>query len=316
MITIIITSYKEAKTIGQAIKAVCDPIYSGFSDALELITVIPDQATITAAAAAIQNFSKIKYLNIRDPLKGKPYALNLALRRAKGEIIVLTDGDVYFEAFALKKLLDKLEKNPEAAAVTGRPIAADPKTDLWRYIGNLLADAAHHKRMATMTSDATGKSLKLVSRTPNFFVLSGYILAFRKISLQLPVDCLVEDAYLSYVLFNQGHALLYEPQAQIKVKYPLNIRDWYAQKLRSVGGYLQLWKYGVIKKDTKVRNFWKELEYFWFPIKYATNLKELIWSLELYPLRLWLWIRIFIQQRILKTDLIGKTGWQRIESTK
>jgi hypothetical protein len=100
----------------------------------------------------------------------------------------------------------------------------------------------------------------------------------------------------------------------VNVKYPKNFKDWMDQKLRSVGGYMQLWSYGVVKKDSVVRNFWKELKYFFFPIKYSRNIREFIWSLYLYPLRLYLWIRIFWEQKIKKKEIFEP--WARIESTK
>ena len=104
------------------------------------------------------------------------------------------------------------------------------------------------------------------------------------------------------------------PEAKVYVNYPSNLKDWYKQKLRAVGGYVQLWKFGVIENNTKVRNFWKELEYFWFPIKYAKSIKEYIWSLALYPMRLYMWLIIFYQQRIRKKSF--DEIWVRVESTK
>ena len=48
---------------------------------------------------------KKKYSQIRDPRKGKPYALRMAFKKAKGDIFILTDGDTYFEKDAVKELL-------------------------------------------------------------------------------------------------------------------------------------------------------------------------------------------------------------------
>jgi len=316
MISIIVTSYKEEKTIYKTIINLVNPKLSGFNEKLELITVIPDLPTIKEAKRAISNFPTVIHTHITDPLKGKPFALNLALKIAKGDILVLTDGDVYFKENALDLLIKKLKSDENIGGVTGRSVSNDSKNDFMGYIGHLLADAAHHKRMVTMSEKPTGKSLKIVSNTPNFFVLSGYILAMKNYKISLPDDALSEDAYISYILHNKNFKLAYEPDAVVYVKYAKTLKDWYKQKLRSVGGYIQLWKYNIVRNDTKVRNFWKELEYFWFPIKYAKTLKEYIWSTTLYPIRLILWIKIFWEQRILKRDLIGDNGWERIESTK
>lgn len=315
MVTIIITSYNEPDSIQKALECIIDPEYSGLNVDYELLTVIPDQETIDSAQKIITKFSVKNWKNIKDPLKGKPYAINLALKEAKGDILMFTDGDVYFGKDSVRNLLSAFSDD-NVGGVTGRPVSMDEKHNFMGYIGHLLADAAHHKRMVTMRADVAGKSLKFVSKAPYFFVLSGYIFAMRNYGLTVPDDTLIEDAYLSYELFNKGHNLAYEPEAKVYVKYAKSVKDWYKQKLRSVGGYVQLWKYGIIKQETEVRSFWKELQYIWFPIRYAKNLNEYFWSLLLYPMRFWLWLKIFIDQRILKKDLIGKTGWERIESTK
>ena len=316
MLSIILTSYNEPRTIQKAIRCLIDPHHSGIHGNFELITVIPDAKTYKLAKKIITSLGVNKWTHIKDPCKGKPHAINLGLKKAQGDTILLTDGDVYFEKMAVSLLIAHLE-SADVTGVTGRPVSQDEKTSLFGYWGHLLADAAHHKRMVTMTLDPHSKSLRFVSNKPNFFVMSGYILAFKRQALVVPEDCLIEDAYISYRLFNDGGKLIYAPEAKVYVKYPTNIKDWFHQKLRSVGGYIQLWKYDdIMHKDTKVRNFWKELEYFWFPIRYAASPKEYVWSFSLYPLRLILWLRIFYQQRILKKDLIGDSGWKRVDSTK
>lgn len=312
-LSVIITAYREENTIKKAIEAICDPVYSGYTQSFQLITVIPDKATNKAAKKAISKYPNIKWTQLIDPFKGKPTALNQAFKKARGKILVLTDGDVYFGKNNLKLLTTPFH-NPKVMGVTGRPVSVNRRDRFFGYISHLLADAAHHKRLTTLKGVKAGKSQVFIGSKNNFFVLSGYALAMRNFQLQLPEDTLVDDAYLSYVLLVKGGKLEYIPDAKVYVGYPTNLNDWYKQKLRAVGGYVQLWKYDVITKDTKVRNFWKELSYFWFPIKYATSMKEMIWSLGLYPLRLYMWLVIFYQQKIRHKSL--DEIWVRVESTK
>lgn len=312
-LAIVITSYKEPDTIRKAIECICDPQITGYKEKFQLITVIPDTQTNAIAKKTIKNYKNVDWLQLKDPSKGKPIALNLALRKVKADIVILTDGDVYFEKNTVSHLVNAF-KNPKVMGATGRPISLNKRTNFWGYISHLLADAAHHKRLTTLKGVKSGRSRVFVGSKSNFFVLSGYALAMRNFQLQLPEDTLVDDAYLSYVLLSKGGKLEYIPEAKVFVRYPTNIKDWYKQKLRAVGGYVQLWKYGVITKNTKVRNFWKESEYFWFPIKYAHNIKELLWSLTLYPLRLYMWLIIFYEQKIKRKSF--DEVWVRIESTK
>ncbi len=312
-LTVILTAYKEERTIAKAIRNICDEGISGYKKNFQFITVIPDTPTNFAAAEEIKKYSNVTWTKLIDPGKGKPMALNIALQEAKGKIIVLTDGDVYFKENSLSTLIRAFE-NTKVMGGTGRPVSANSRANFWGYISHLLADAAHHKRLTTLKSIRSGRSRVFLGSKSNFFVLSGYIFAMRNLQLLLPEDTLVDDAYLSYQLLLKGGKLEYVPDAIVYVNYPDNLKDWYRQKLRAVGGYVQLWKYGVVTDKTKVRNFWKEAQYFWFPIKYAKNTTELFWSLLLYPLRLIMWILIFYQQRIRHKSL--DDIWVRIESTK
>lgn len=312
-LTVVLTAFKEEKTVARAIRCICDPKYCGYKDKFQLITVIPDKETLEVAKKEIIKFSNIEWIRLIDPGKGKPTALNLAFKKVKGKIIILTDGDVYLGENSIKNLYDAF-KNPKVMGSTGRPISADKKNKFFGYLSHLLADAAHHKRLTTLKGIRSGRSRVFVGSKSNFFALSGYAMAMRNFQFHLPEDTLVDDAYLSYVLLSKGGKLEYIPEAKVYVNYPSNLKDWYKQKLRAVGGYVQLWKFGVIENNTKVRNFWKELEYFWFPIKYANSIKEYIWSLALYPMRLYMWLIIFYQQRVRKKSF--DEIWVRVESTK
>lgn len=313
MISIFISAWKEEKQIKKVVNSIVNPEWNNYKGNFELLIVCPDEATWIGAKekADEQDFENIRW--IKDPGKGKPLGLKMAFKEAKGDIFILTDGDVYFDKNAVSNLVKHFE-DKQVGGVTGRPVSIDPKDNFMGYMGHMLADVAHHKRLVTMRSDVKGHSLKIVTKEPGFFVLSGYILAMRNVGIEPPEDCLIEDAYFSYVLHNKGYGLVYEPEAKVFVKYAKHLSDWFKQKLRSVGGYVQLWKYDVIKPETKVRDFWKELQYFWFPIKYAKSLKEFIWSLFVYPIRAYLWLRIFIQRKILKKSF--EETWVRIESTK
>ncbi len=333
MISIIITTYKEEKTIQKVIENILDPDFSGIGKHtldkdFEIIICAPDKKTLNTAQKTL-NKKKYKNINsifIKDPGKGKPIALNMCFKKAKADWLLLTDGDVFFEKNAVYKLIDTLEKavlknkflnhkkdNKLIGAVTGRPVSLNKKTSMLNYWGNLLSDAAHHKRKIDLSDDPKGLSTKFIPKR-KFFPISGYISIIRNINIKIPNDCLVDDAYISYTLINQNYQIKYAPKAKVKVKYADNLNDYFKQKKRSTGGFVQLWKYGIVKEETKTRGFKQELEYFWFPLKYANSLKELIWSIILYPVRFLLWLQIYWERKILKKNF-AKT-WVRIESTK
>lgn len=312
MISIIITSWKEPKTIGKCIECIVDRKYSGLNENFEVIQVSPDKETLEAGlyTAKKLHLNNKEFIQIQDPRKGKPSALKLAFKKARGDIWILTDGDTYFEKNAVKYLIEPF-KNSKVGGVSGRPVAMNKKNSMFGYWGHLLSDAAHHRRIITMNKKESNYYLS----NQEFFPMSGYIMAVRNFNFDIPPNVLSDDAYLSYSIRNIGKEIAYAPLAKCYVKYPTNLKDYYKQKVRSLGGFIQLKEFGVFQKDKQSRSFLIELRYASFVLKYATNPKEFIWSLTLFPVRLITWIKIFWERVILKKDM-PKTGWERIQSTK
>lgn len=313
MISVIIASFKEPKSIGRCISSIANRKYSGIPVDFEIIQVSPDAPTLNAGRkeANKNNLGKKKYIQLKDPRKGKPYALKMAFKKAKGDILILTDGDTFFEKNAVKELLKPFEDD-RVGGVSGRPVSQDSKDNVYGYWGNLLSDSAHDRRSKTMV-EVKGKGYFVSKET--FFPMSGYIMAVRNLDIKLPSNALSDDAYISYFVRNKGMEIGYTPKAICYVKYPRNLKDYLKQKVRSLGGFTQLKQMGIFKKDKQSRSFGIELGYAGFVLKYAKNFREFIWSLLLFPVRLITWIKIFWERSILRKDM-PKSGWERIESTK
>lgn len=306
MVSIIITSYKEPKTIANAIRSAAVPEYSGLREEFELITVIPDRATNTAAVSAVKKLGIENYTNIIDPQLGKPHALNMAFRQAKGDILVLSDGDVYLAKNSVQAMVTQLRKYPQLGGVTGRQISIDKKDTMFGYYSHLFSDALHKIRSKSANGNPNNR----------FFPMSGYVMAVKKelVDFELPDDILVDDGYISHKIYNKGYRIGYTDSASAYVRYPKNSNDYYLQKLRTNAGFLQLKKLGLVKPETDVRSPMQDLRMFFFPLLYARSLRELFWSSMLYILRLDLWIRLFLLRIFMPSKLAS--SWKRIESTK
>jgi len=294
MISIIITAYKEEKTVGKAINSF---LKQKIKDKYEILVVCPDKATKEVVKIFSKRYKQVKY--IQDPGKGKPLALNTAFKKAKGDIFVLTDGDVYVGDKSVNCLLDKL-KNPKVGAVAGRPVSINPKDNIFGYWSQLLTEAAHTTRL-----ERTNKG--------KFIVCSGYLFAMHNLFNKIPEDALSDDAVMSHMVRKRGYKIDYAPGAKVYVKYPTNYKDWILQKRRSAGGYNQIKRY--FGKVPRMRNFIREAYFGWYKaITYPSNLKELCWTLALFPVRLWLWIVIFFDITLRKKKF--NAIWRRIETTK
>lgn len=291
-LSILLTAYREAQTIGRAIEAIISQVNP---QEAELIVICPDDDTAQAARRA---YADVRILH--DPGQGKPAALNLGLSQARGEIIVMTDGDVYIGPGALKPLLQAF-KDPSTGAVSGRPVSASPRSTVLGYWSHLLTDAgAHNERLQR---DQAGE----------FLVCSGYLYAIRAgLVDRIPEDALAEDAVISHLIGQQGCHIRYAPEAEVFVKYPSTYADWLAQKVRSAGGYAQPI---ITQSPLRMRSFRHEvLAGTWRALRYANTPRELLWTLALMGARLHLWALIFWRVRIRRMPL--DKLWKRVESTK
>jgi cellulose synthase/poly-beta-1,6-N-acetylglucosamine synthase-like glycosyltransferase len=235
----------------------------------------------------------------------------MVFKAVKGDLVILTDGDVYFDENAVAELLRPFE-NPQVWGVSGRPKSSDPRDYTMGYWGHLLVDAADHRRKSVM--EDTGKGYYISGR--NFFPMSGYIHAVRREALETHPGSLSEDAFISYQIRNKGYEIAYAPSAVAYVKFPTNLKDYYLQKVRSVGGYTHLKRLGATKRDKQTRSLFIEIPYTFYALfQHPKNLREMWWAFLMHPVRLYMWLVIFWRRVILKQGM-PKKGWERIESTK
>ena len=294
MISCIITGYKEPTTIGKAIESIRWSCIKARVD-YEILVIAPDLETLNEAHRYSGKYIRV----IQDPGRGKPYALNIAFKEAKGHLLVLTDGDVFVNQYAIAELIKKAAERPNIGAVSGHPRSIESKNNMYGFWSHLLTDMADKTR-----KNANGN-----------FVVSGYLYALRPgIVNEIPEDCLSDDAYISFKILEKGYKIDYSFGAQAFVKYPDNFSDWMKQKKRSTGGFTQLTSEYKMKPIKEMRSFTQEVKGLFSVLKYGKSFKEFWWIKLLIAARIWLWMNIFYERRILKKDF-NKT-WVRIESTK
>ena len=253
-VSIVITSYREPATVGRAIEAFLHQL----PREAELVVVCPDPETAAVVARYASVYPAVRH--VADRGEGKPAALNIGLRSASGDLVVLSDGDVFVAEDALEALLAPFE-DPSVGAVSGRPISLSPRDTMLGYWSHLLTDAAAH---------ATRQAR---DRAGQFLVCSGYLFALRRgLVAGVPEDALAEDAVISHEIAGQGHRIRYAPRARVFVTYPATYADWLRQRVRSAGGYAQDY---VRRSPLRMRSPWLEL---WhgtpLALRYPRNARE------------------------------------------
>jgi len=292
--TIIISSFKEP-TLKRAIeKALSQKTEIKY----DILVVAPDKE----AEDLVNHYKKLgKKINfLKDPGKGKSFGLNLAFKKLKSDIWVFTDGDVYFDENTISNIILSFE-NKEVGCVCGRIIPTNSKNTLVGYWAHLLADAGAHKIR-----------IKL-SNQDKFLECSGYLFAFRKgLISEIPLN-VAEDSYIPYAIFSKGYKVKYVPTSIVYVKNPTTIKDFVKQRVRTAKAHTSLSQY--FHNFPEMKSFKNEVKEGTFSaLKYPSNLKELFWTILLFFTRLYIWIKVFYEERI--TGVYYGDGWEKVKSTK
>lgn len=291
---VIITTFKEPKTIGKAIKQVVIP-NRDILDHISLIIVATDEKTIKAAKETITELKIKEFEIIKDKGTGKPAALNLAVKSklAINRTLILTDGDVYVSDNSIKELINTIEKK-DLQIVSGHPISLENRKKMFGFYSHLFCSAADYKR-------------KNEENTP----ASGYLYAIKDwtIIFPIPENLRAEDAYISQKYVDNGFNIGYNEKATVNVHFPKNTKDWINQKTRSLGGNVQLHNF----KTKKTRSIKEDIKMALYPIMFASTPMEYIYLKYLYPLRLYLWLKIYFLNKFNK---LGTGRWESIKSSK
>jgi len=295
MFTIVITAFKEPKTIANAITSITN---QKIKEKYKLIVSAPDRETLDVARKLSKKNKKINVF--KDPGKGKSFALNLLLPKLRGDIVILTDGDVYVSSNSINEMLKKF-KDKKVGCVTGRPVPEESKKTKYGYWANFLFDAAH-------------KTREIPAKKNQFLECSGYLWGFRnKVIKKIPLD-VAEDTIVPYFFWEKGYKIAYAPKAKVYVKNVRNWDEWISQKTRTTRAHETLDKYVDVKKTPRTKSFSRELRGVIDVLLYPKTLKQFLWSFELLFARLYMWVVVFNDVYIRKK--YHKDKWERVESTK
>lgn len=293
--TIVISSFNEPNLK----KAIDEALNQNNLIDYDVLVVAPDKE----AEILVNNYKKTnKKINfLKDPGKGKSFGLNLAFKKLKSDIWMFTDGDVYLDKNALENLM-KLFEDKKVGCICGKIVPKNSKKNLTGYWAHLLADAG------------ANRIRKKLSEQNKFLECSGYLFAFRKgLISEIPLN-VAEDSYIPYIIFKKGYKIKYCSEAIVYVKNPDNVKDFIKQRIRTAKSHTSLSDY--FKNFPKVKSFKNEIKEGTFnALKYASNFKEFFWTIELFFVRLYVWIKKFYDEKFADKSHYSD-GWEKIESTK
>jgi cellulose synthase/poly-beta-1,6-N-acetylglucosamine synthase-like glycosyltransferase len=298
MIDVIIASYNEPKSTLRAVETFLKQV--GKKDRVTVVDPFPE------VEMYLREKIKDKRFNFfLDPGEGKSYALNLLFQEYasndENDIFILTDGDVHVSHNSVKEIKNAF-KDKKIGCVTGKPVSLDGKESKYGFWAHVAFSGIHKVR-------------KELSRKKEFLECSGYLFAIRKrVILDFPLET-SEDSIIPYLFWKKGYRTHYAEEAEVYVKNPDNWKDWIAQKVRNIKAHENLSK--IAPEMPRTKTLWHEIKHGGlYALTIPKKPKEFFWLLQLYPARLYLYIKAYKELRKDRKYSDGWRGENTTESTK
>lgn len=162
---------------------------------------------------------------IRIPWSGKAAALNAAIPRCSGEIVVLTDVRQELEPASIRQLV-ACYHDPKVGVVSGEMLIRRGESLDQQNVGL-------YWRYESWIRDQLGKLDSMFGATGPFYSIR------RSLAVRIPPDILLDDVYLPMTVFFRGYRLVVEKSARA-FDFPTDLRNEFRRKVRTLAGNYQL----------------------------------------------------------------------------
>jgi biofilm PGA synthesis N-glycosyltransferase PgaC len=219
-VSIIFSAHNEESVIGQRIENLLELEFP----AEKLQILIGSDGSNDRTAEIIRQY-RMASIGFHDfsSRRGKANVLNDLVARASGEYIVFTDANTFFDARAVKELLQGFRLCPSACAVVGL-------VELRTAEGTVNPDSIYWRYETTLK--------RLESRLGTVLGANGSIYAIKRAWFQpLPSDTIVDD-FLIPLLIRQrgGGAIIFRPSARAWEMAPETVQDEFRRRVRIGAG--------------------------------------------------------------------------------
>ena len=221
-VTLLIAAYNEETVIEDKIKNSLTIEYP--KDLLQILVVTDGSRDRTPEIAK-------RYINygieiLHEPeRRGKMAAINRALPDARGEIVVFSDANNYYQPDTILKLIQPFG-NPGVGAVTGAKVIGQGDGSLGASEGLYWKYESFIKKQESRTGSCTSAA--------------GEVLAIRKKLYSSPPDDVInDDFYIAMQIVRNGYRLVYVPDAKSIERVSPSAQDEIARRTRINAGRFQ-----------------------------------------------------------------------------
>ncbi len=215
-LSLIIPAYNETTCIRDTIKNKLELDYP--KEKLEII-VVSDGSTDRTDEIVREFESDGVRLVRQDPRRGKTAALNLAVEKAQGEILVFSDANSLYDADALRHLASAFA-DPDVGYVTGRMMYAHPKDG-----ASVSEGCSMYMRYETLVRLAETRVGSVVG------VNGGIDAVRRELYRPMRVDQ-QSDFVLPMMVVERGFRVVFEPRAVLRETPLVTAKDEYRMRVR------------------------------------------------------------------------------------
>jgi poly-beta-1,6-N-acetyl-D-glucosamine synthase len=220
-VTVLLSVYNGEKWIRAKLESILRLDYPRAR--MEILVISDGSTDQTDAIVAEFQGQGVKLLRV--PHAGKAAALNAGMVLATGEILFFTDVRQQLEPDSLHNLVACLG-DPQVGGASGHIVFVESG-------GSGEADVGLYWRFEKWLRDRLTEVDSLLVATGCIYVLR------RELARPLPVQALIDDAYLPLAAIFQGYRFVFERQA-IAYDYPTQLDVEFQRKVRTLAGLYQV----------------------------------------------------------------------------
>lgn len=287
-VSIGICAYNEEENIGELLKRLLAQKLE--TDRIEEIIVVSSGSS-DRTNDIVREFElkdkKIKLIT-QEKREGKASAINIFLKIAKGDILVMESADTLPKEDTIQKLIVPFS-NREVGLITGHPIPINKKDDFVGFTVNLIWNL--HHRLSIKHPKATE------------------IVAFRNVIKEISKETAVDDLLIEAIIRELNLKSVYVEDAIVYNRGPTTLSDLIRQRKRIHIGYLHTKKvknYVPITVDTSetFKSLISEINF---------TPREVIWTTLAIFLEIYVRCRAYFEFYILKRN---PYAWEIVKTTK
>lgn len=214
-----VMAYNEAHNIRRLLNALCQQMTEEceITEIIVLASGCTDGTEDVVTEFCAKN--PLVRLIVQPQREGKASAINLFLRHATSDILVMESADTIPEATTIERLVAPFA-DPEVGMTGGHPVPVNDPRTFMGFAAALLWELHHHIAM---------DHPKL-----------GELTAVRRVFHRIPFDSAVDEANMEPLISGQGYQLQYVPEAVVYNRGPATVHDFLKQRRRIYAGHLKM----------------------------------------------------------------------------